>query len=123
MTKKTNFTELQLDIVKYVKQNGGTDVPVSAAIMNQNKNFYERVRILEYSGLITVKRFDGYASQLSLTKDGYDILKCCDPFKDEFPGIVSSLMEQDSDEQFLKSLVRSSTISESLKNKICLLLS
>jgi len=122
MTKKTTYTDLQLDIVKYVKENGAKDVPVSAAIMNQNKNFYERVRILEHNGLITVKRFDGYASQLTITELGREVIKCCN-IKEEFPGIVSSLMEEESDEQFLKSLVRSSTISESLKNKICLLLS
>lgn len=123
MTKNTTYTELQLDIVRYVKDNGGVNVPVSPKDVKQNKNFYERVRRIENDGLVTLLRFDGYASEFTITQKGKDALTCCPTSNPEFPGIVGSFIEEETDEDFLKSLIRSSTISSSLKDRICLLLS
>lgn len=123
MTKHTTYTELQLDIVRYVKENGGVNIPVSPKDVKQNKNFYERVRRVENDGLVTLNRFDGYASEFTITQKGKDALTCCPTSKPEFPGIVGSFIEEETDEDFLKSLIRSSTISGSLKDRICLLLS
>jgi hypothetical protein len=123
MTKNTTYTELQLDIVRYVKDNGGVNVPVCPKDVHQNKNFYERVRKIEHGGLVAINRYDGFASEFTITQAGKDALTCCPTSKPEFPGIVGSFIEEESDEDFLKSLIRSSSISSSLKDRICLLLS
>lgn len=117
--KEVRLTDLQLEILKYVKDNGSKNVEVAASTLNQNKNFYGRVRSLEHQGFITAIRFDGYASLLTLTDMGREIMKCCDqPIKTETPKGQPGKIETKNSNDLLKSIIRSSNIGSDIKNKI-----
>ena len=114
MCNQTYLTEKELEILHYVNLNGGFRVSVSPTMVKQNKNFYNRVKKLENNNLVIVHRFDGFPSELDLTSTGKDYIKSC-PAKTK--------IEKSSDEEFLISLIKASSLSIELKSKVIEVLS
>lgn len=115
MCRNIYLTEKEKEILFHVESNGGFGVTTCPKVVKQNKNFYNRVRKLEEKGLIDVQRYDGQASDLTLTPYGKEYLNEI--------GTMGSLIEKQSDEQFLISLVKSSSLSKKLKDKVIAVLS
>lgn len=68
------FTLKQLELLDFVQRNGQVEVEMCPRLVRQNKNFYERIRMLEYEGAFVVKRRDGASSLYTITNCGLDIL-------------------------------------------------
>lgn len=64
------ITAKDFELLQFVIEGGGVDVSMAASSVNQNKNFYMRVRKLENMCLFTVKRFDGEPSLFTITSKG-----------------------------------------------------
>jgi len=67
------ITAKDLEILAFVIEGGGVDVPMAASSVNQNKNFYMRVRKLENLCLFTKMKFDGEPSLFTLTSKGKQV--------------------------------------------------
>lgn len=64
------ITTKDFELLTFIVEGGGVDVSMAASSVNQNKNFYMRVRKLENMCLFTVKRFEGEPSIFTLTTKG-----------------------------------------------------
>lgn len=64
------ITKKDFEILEFIVDGGGIDVPVAASSVNQNKNFYMRVRKMENMCLFSRKKFEGEASLFTLTSKG-----------------------------------------------------
>jgi hypothetical protein len=64
------ITAKDLEILSFVIEGGGVDVPMAASSVNQNKNFYMRVRKLENLCLFTRKKFEGEPSLFTISSKG-----------------------------------------------------
>lgn len=115
MCNQIYLTAKEMDILSYVYSNGGFGVTTCPKAVKQNKNFYNRIRKLEEKGFIIVHRYDGRASDLDITSSGRDFLH-------ETRNLPNTL-EQENDLEFFISLVNSSSLSPSLKEKVVSVLS
>lgn len=108
MTEQKLLTDKQMELLEYIKSCGGTCVSMCPADVNQNKNFYQRVKQLERLGFVKVLRKDGEPSDFTLTDLGRSFIqpktKTCDT--------------ENSDNEFIISLVKASDLSDSLKSKL-----
>lgn len=64
------ITKKDFEILEFIVEGGGIDVPVAASSVNQNKNFYMRVRKMENMCLFSRKKFEGEPSLFTLTSKG-----------------------------------------------------
>ncbi len=64
------LTKKDIQILTFIVEGGGIDVSVAASSVNQNKNFYMRVRKMENLCLFNRKKFDGEPSSFTLTSKG-----------------------------------------------------
>lgn len=67
------LTAKDFEILTFIVEGGGIDVSVAASSVNQNKNFYMRVRKMENLCLFNRKRFDGEPSLFTLTSKGKEV--------------------------------------------------
>lgn len=69
------ITTKDFELLTFIVEGGGVDVPMAASSVNQNKNFYMRVRKLENMCLFKAKRLEGEASVFSLTSKGKQVFQ------------------------------------------------
>ena len=115
MCNENYLTAKEFDILECVYSHGGFGVPVCPKSVQQNKNFYNRVRKLEDKGLVIVHRYDGRASEFDITHFGREYVT-------KVRGSVGKI-EKESDTEFLISLIKSSSLSQDLKSKVIEVLS
>jgi DNA-binding MarR family transcriptional regulator len=113
MKKNKVYTEKQLEILRYVNDNGGVKVPVYPRLIKQNKNFYARINRLEFDELVTLTRYDGFASDFTITEKGKELLQCCS----EEPTLTSKIEAEDNF-KFLDNLLCSNKLSQVEKEKL-----
>ena len=118
MKKNKTYTEKQLEILRYVNDNGGVKVPVHPRAVKQNKNFYSRINRLEYDELVTIVRFDGFASEFTITQKGKDLLECCSKAEISSDWDIISKIESEDNFKFLDNLLGSSKLSQVEKQKL-----
>jgi hypothetical protein len=112
MQTEIYVTENEMDILDYIQDNGGYQVSLCPRNVKQNKNFYRRVRKLEELGFISVLRYDGRPSDISITTEGIKY------YHDRIGG-----QETTSDTKFILDLISASSLSPTLKEKIICILS
>jgi hypothetical protein len=69
------ITVKDLEILTFIVEGGGVDVSMAASSVNQNKNFYMRVRKLENLCLFTRKKFDGEPSLFTISSKGKQLYR------------------------------------------------
>lgn len=68
------YTKKQIEILQFVKVNGMVNVELTPSCIQQNKNFYHRIKFLELNGALIVERREGECSLYTITNLGVDLL-------------------------------------------------
>lgn len=110
MSEQIKLTEKELQILQYVKDNGGIDVPLSPRMLGQNQNFHIRTAKMEYHGFLVSVYNSGRMKTYYLTPLGNTRLELEN--KDRFA------YSDDEDRQLIFSLIERSAISERLKREL-----
>jgi len=70
-----NYTKCYQQILDYVYNKGGINVPMGINDVNQNKNYYIRINQLMNDGLFTIQKTPGMKSLYTLTELGVQTIK------------------------------------------------
>jgi hypothetical protein len=117
---KTKLTIKQREILEFISRNGKTQVEVNPRLVNQNKNYYDRVVKLENLGAIIIERRQGYSSLYSITNVGLEYLGLGTPSKKIYgaAGQITDLQKISSPIERMRMDVLVSDLDKTTKDEL-----